>query len=103
MKRLPLLIDDQTPLLVRAGIWALVPLVFVALLPIVLLFVIVLYLSAVFHGVRVLVTVVTRKQPTADFEMPKPHFLEIQEPTRQLADQSATEPRTQGDLRPEPK
>ncbi len=88
MKRLPLLVDDHPSLLVRAGLFALVPVALVLLLPILLLLVIALYLSAIFHGVRVIVTVVTGKQPPADFEMQKPHFLEMQAPVRSLPDES---------------
>ena len=80
MKRLPLFIDDQTSLAVRIGIWALVPVVFVALLPILLLLVIALYFSAIFHGVRVVVTGFSVKQTSAEFETQGPHFLELETP-----------------------
>ena len=78
MKRLPLLVDDKPSLLVRAGLFALVPVALLLLLPILLLLVIALYLSAIFHGVRVVVTVVRGKRTPPDFEMQKPHFLEMQ-------------------------
>jgi hypothetical protein len=88
MKRLPLLVDDHPSLLVRAGLFALVPVALVLLLPILLLLVIALYLSAIFHGVRVVVTVVSGKQTPPDFEMQKPHFLEMQAQVRALPDES---------------
>ena len=89
MKRLPLFIDDQTSLAVRVGVWALVPVVFVALLPILLLLVIALYFSAIFHGVRVVVTGFNVRQSSADFETQGPHFMEIQAPLKVITDLSA--------------
>ncbi len=89
MKRLPLLVDEKPSLLVRAGLFALVPVALLLLLPILLLLVIALYLSAIFHGVRVVVTVVSGKRTPLDFEMQRPHFLEMQEHTKLLPDHSA--------------
>jgi hypothetical protein len=92
MKRLPLLLDDKPSLLVRVGLFALVPVALILLLPILLLLVIALYLSAIFHGVRVIVTVATGKRPAPDYEMQKPHFLEMPMSTRLIESDSTSEP-----------
>lgn len=94
MKRLPLFMDDKPPLIFRAGMWVLVPIAVVLLLPILVLLVVALYLSAFIHGTRVFVSVFTGRRSSADFDMQKPHFLEMQAPVKAISDQSATEPRT---------
>ena len=88
MRRLPLLNEYRAPLLVRAGIYLLVPVVLLLLLPLLLLIVIVLYLAALFHGLRIFVTVVAGKKEMPGFELQKPHFLEIEAPVKQLSDES---------------
>jgi hypothetical protein len=90
MKRLPLLLDDNPSPLVRAAIYLLVPVVLVLALPILLLLILALYLSALFHGARIFVTVV-RRQEAPEHELPRPHFLEVPDPAQALPDESAAD------------
>jgi hypothetical protein len=86
MKRLPLLVDPQPSVLVRAGIYILAPVVVILTLPIILLVILVLYLAALVHGARIFVFVITGEDvtPTSDFQ--KPHVLESQVLGKKLPD-----------------
>jgi hypothetical protein len=90
MKRLPLLMDDNPSALARVGACLLVPIALVLLLPVLLLVVLALYLAAMFHGARVCVLLITGRRPTPEFELQKPHFLEMQIPAKPLPDKSQT-------------
>ena len=90
MKRLPLLLNDAPSPLVKAGMYLLVPIVLAVALPILLMLIVAFYLLALFHGTRIFVTIVVGKkvEPEPEFEMQKPHFLELQSPARALPDDS---------------
>ena len=80
MKRLPLLVDDQSSPLVRAVTYLLVPIVLVVALPFLLLLVLFIYLAALVHGARVFVYVVTGKEEPAEPSVQKPHFIDVAPP-----------------------
>jgi hypothetical protein len=90
MKRLPLLVDDHPSPLIRAATYLLIPVVLVVALPIILLLILVLYLAAIFHGVRVFVFVYRGKDATPENDYAKPHFLEIKPDVKSLPDESQT-------------
>ncbi len=87
MKRVPLLVDDHPSPLVRAALYLLVPVALVLALPLLLLLILVLYLAAMFHGARIFVTVVRRREEP-EHDLPKPHFMDIQEKVKALPDES---------------
>jgi hypothetical protein len=93
MKRLPLLMDDHPSALVRAGVYVLVPIALLLLLPFLLLMILALYLSALFHGMRVVVMVFTARQQEAEVEIRTPHFLELPASAKVLPDESSLPPK----------
>jgi hypothetical protein len=81
--------DEKPSLLMRAVTVALVPIVLVLAVPLLLLVVLLIYLAAMFHGVRVVVHVFTVKPETPDIRVGKPHFLKEQSEARALPEQPA--------------
>lgn len=79
--------------LVRAGLYVLVPVVGLLLLPILLLFIFLLYFLALFNGARVFVFSFTGKQPIIEEEPQGPHFLEIQAKSKALPDWTQLPPK----------
>lgn len=79
--------------LARVGVWLLVPVAGVLLLPILLLFLIVLYLLAIFQGARILVVSVSGKRIEVEEELQRPHFLELQKTAKALPDESPLPPK----------
>ena len=76
--------------LIRAAIYALVPILVVAALPLLLLLILAIYLLALIQGGRVFVFIWSGTSHHADgaSDQPKPHFLEIHEP-KALPDESS--------------
>jgi hypothetical protein len=88
MKRLPLLMDDSPSPLVRAAAYFFVPIALTLLLPILLLVILALYLVAAFHGGRFFVLYLSGKNESTEYEVQKPHFLELPASTHALPDES---------------
>jgi hypothetical protein len=61
-------------LLDRVSVFLLIPLAVIGFIPALLLLVLVLYLAALYHGTRLLLTMILGKQ--APYEYPDQHFLE---------------------------
>lgn len=74
--------------LARVGLYLLVPVVGILLLPFLLVFVVFLYLLALLQGARVFVFSFGQRAEWEDEELQKPHFLEIQAKQKVLSDQS---------------
>jgi hypothetical protein len=88
----PLEAAPQRPsFLVRAAVYTLVPILVVAALPLLLLLILAIYLLALVQGGRVFVFrwSGTSQHADAENELPKLHFLEIQEPAKALPDESS--------------
>jgi hypothetical protein len=93
MDRLPIPMADRPPALVRAGIYLLVPVILILALPLILLLIIALYLLALFQGARMFVTVIVGKKEEPEFEMQKPHFLDVRDATKAWPDESLPSPK----------
>jgi len=77
MENLPQSVTHPTSALMRAGMYLLVPVVGLLLLPVLLLFIVVLCLLAIFHGGRIFVYSFTGTQAPSEEELQKPHFIEV--------------------------
>jgi hypothetical protein len=80
MNPLPIVSEKQPSLLVRAGIYLLVPVILLLALPIALLVIVALYLLAILQGARVFVFTFTNRQAEPKYDFPPPHFLEAPAP-----------------------
>jgi hypothetical protein len=88
MENLPQRLPETPSALARAITYLLVPIAVLALVPLLLLFVIVLYLLALVHGARIFVFSFTSKLPAPDADLRPPHFIEIQPAPKPLPDES---------------
>jgi hypothetical protein len=90
MNFLPFSRDDKPSLLMQTATVALVPIVLVLAVPLLLLVVLLLYLAAMFHGVRVVVHVFTSTSDAPDVKIGRPHFLKDAIPASPLPDESSS-------------
>jgi hypothetical protein len=88
MQNLPQPTKDAPSALARIGLYVLVPVAGILLLPFLLIFVVIFYLLAFFQGARVFVFSFGKRDDNIDEELQKPHFLEIQAKQKVLTDQS---------------
>lgn len=88
MQNLPAPVDDAPSGLALAGVYLLVPVVAVVLLPAVLLLVVALYALALIQGVRALSTALSGRGTPPTLELQEPHFLHARIAEKQLSDQS---------------
>jgi hypothetical protein len=79
--------------LMRAGLILLVPVVGLLILPVLLLFVVVFYLLALFQGTRVFVFGFRAASSEFEPEEHRPHFLDIQAKPAALSDESSLPPK----------
>ena len=76
----------ESTLLTRASALALVPILLTLALPLALLFVAIVYLLAVIHGVRLLIFSAPPEKQVP--ELQKPHFLDIDVSARVVSDET---------------
>jgi hypothetical protein len=88
MHHLPTPTVGRPPVLVRAAIYLLVPVLLLLALPLILLLVLALYLLAIFQGGRVVMTVIVGKPKEPAAGMQPPHFLELPGAAKPLPDES---------------
>lgn len=93
MQNLPEPVNEGPSALARVGLYVLAPVAGLLLLPILLLFVIALYLLAMVHGARVFVFSFRSEASDAEEDLQKPHFLEIQAKPKALTDESRLPPK----------
>ena len=93
MQNLPDPVSEGPSALARVGLYVLAPVFGLLLLPILLLFVFVLYVLALLNGARVFVFTFRGQAPDVEEELQKPHFLDIQAKPRELTDQSPLPPK----------
>jgi hypothetical protein len=88
MDHLPTPSVDRPPVLVRAAIYLLAPVLLLVTLPIILLLVLALYLLALFQGGRVFMTVIVGKPDEPEHDLQPPHFLELPAAAKALPGES---------------
>lgn len=81
-------VKDSPSALARVGLFLLVPVVGILLLPILLFFIVALYLLAIFHGGRIFVYSFTGKNETPEHDMQKPHFIDVHVHEKTLPDEA---------------
>jgi hypothetical protein len=76
--------------LARAGMFLLLPVIGILLLPVLLFFIIALYLLAILQGGRVFVYSFSAKaETTPDHDLQEPHFVRVRIRDKSLTDESA--------------
>jgi len=89
MQNLPQPVQSSPSALARVGLYLIVPVVGLLLLPILILVVVALYLLALVQGARVFVFSYRSTTDTFEPEPHKPHFLDIQAKPKELTDESS--------------
>lgn len=77
--------QTPAPLLLRASMYALIPVLLTLALPLLLLFIVAIYLLAIVHGARVFLFTSSSKNDEAT-TYAKPHFLDIEVSAKVISD-----------------
>ena len=78
-------VPARPPLLVRAALYTLLPILLTLALPLLLLFILAIYLLALVHGTRVFLF--SRSSEEDEPTYAKPHFLDIEIPAKVISDE----------------